>query len=427
MRGLRAPPARADPETAMSTAAALDVDFCRRAFAPLANGWIYLDNAGGSYVPEQVVEAMSAFMRECQCQPAWPFPASVSAAGRLRKAREGMASLLNADAGEVVIGPSTTLNVYVLAHALAPTLAAGDEIVVTDQDHEANRGAWRRLAERGVTVREWRLDPGTGDLDPADLDDLLGPRTRLVCFPHVSNIVGSVNDVAGITARAHAAGAMVCVDGVAAVAHGVPDVKALDVDFYLFSAYKLYGPHLAVLYGKRERIAAASNQNHFFHEGHPPENLNPGGLAYESVAALGGVLDYLDAVHDHHFETPENSLRARAVRVFERFRDHEAALMRTFVEYLEGRPELGLVGRRSADPERRAPTFSLRIPGHDPAAVAERLTAHRICAAHGHFYGYRCVEALGIDPARGVLRLSMVHYNTVEEIERLVSALDEVL
>ena len=404
----------------------LDVEFCRNFFPPLANGEVYFENAGGSYASRQVIEALEGYMRECQCQPGWRFASSRSARERLDRSESLMAEAINADRDEIVIGPSTTLNVYVLAHALAPLLEPGCEIVVTNQDHEANGGAWRRLADAGVVVREWRVDARSGDLPMDALDELLNERTKLVCFPHVSNIVGSVNDVEAITAKAHAAGAMVCIDGVATVAHQLPDMKALDVDFYLFSVYKMYGPHLAVMYAKREHIEAASNQNHFFHEGNIPEKLHPGGLSYESTASMAGIIDYLEAVYAHHFGAADNDLRGRLNKVYALFRKQESSLMAPVLEYLAGRPDIRLIGRNTADAHERAPTFSVTVAGRDPADIAMQLADRNICVGHGHFYGYRCVDALGIDPTQGVLRFSMVHYNTIDEVQRLTAALDEI-
>ena len=404
----------------------LDVEFCRSFFPPLDNGEVYFENAGGSYVPRQVIDAMDGYMRECQCQPGWRFASSRNARARLDRARHSMAEAINADRDEIVVGPSTTLNVYVLAHALAPLLPPGSEIVVTNQDHEANGGAWRRLAEAGVIVHEWRVDARSGDLNLSALDELLSERTRLVCFPHVSNIVGSVNDVETITAKAHAVGAMVCVDGVATVAHHLPDVKALDVDFYLFSVYKMYGPHLGVMYAKREHMAAASNQNHFFHASNVPEKLHPGGLSYESTASMAGIVDYLEAVYAHHFGASDNNMRTRLARVYELFQAHEATLMARALDYLLGRSDVRLIGRASDDSRQRAATFSVTVAGRDPADMASRLAEQGICVGHGHFYGYRCVEALGIDPAHGVLRFSMVHYNTLDEVDRFTAALDAI-
>lgn len=402
----------------------LDLDYVRAQFPNLGNGWAYLENAGGSYLPRNVIERMTAFMSESQVQPGAPNALSRLSEERLEASRRAMASMINAEPGEIVFGPSTTLNVYVLAQALRPLFATGDEIVVTNQDHEANGGAWRRLADTGLTVREWRIDPETGELDPAGLEALLGPRTRLVCFPHVSNIVGSVNPVAEIAAKARSAGALVCVDGVAYAAHGPIDVKALDVDFYLFSLYKLYGPHIAVLYGKRERIAETVNQNHYFHDGPTAAKLNPGGLSYEAVAGVSGILDYLEGVYRHHFETSENEPRIRLERVFALFAGQEEALSARLLDYLATRPDLRLIGSSDPARARRMPTFSLVPEGRPPAELCEALGAGRLAANHGHFYAPRCLEGVGVDPERGVLRISMVHYNTASEIDRLIEALE---
>jgi cysteine desulfurase family protein (TIGR01976 family) len=404
----------------------LDLDFVRRQFPNLGNGWAYFENAGGSYVPQSVIKRMTDFMTESQLQPEARNPLSALSTERLETARRLMARMINAETDEIVVGPSTTLNIYVLAQALRPLFRPGDEIVVTNQDHEANGGAWRRLAEFDIEVREWRIDPTSGELDPADLDGLLSERTRLVCFPHVSNIVGTVNPVAEITAKAHAAGAMVCVDAVAYAAHRPMDVKALDVEFYLFSLYKLYGPHIALLYGKRERILEAANQNHFFHGDNVPAKLNPGGLNYEAVASLSGIVDYFEAVYEHHFEAPENDLQARLGQVFGLFAEQEQRLTEPFLAYLADKPGVRLIGGRAPD-DRRLPTFSFVVEGRRPAEVVEALGRERIAVNHGHFYAHRCVEGLGIDPEEGVVRASMVHYNTGHEVDRLIQALDAAI
>ena len=411
----------------MTETATLDLDFVRRQFPNLGNGWAYFENAGGSYVPRSVIERMTAFLSESQVQPGALNALSQLSTERLDTARRLMAEMINAEPEEVVIGPSTTLNVYVLAQALRPLFEPGDEIVVTNQDHEANSGAWRRLAEFGLEVREWQIDPISGELDPSDLDRLLGPRTRLVCFPHVSNIVGTVNPVAEISAKAHAAGAMVCVDAVAYAAHRLMDVKALDVDFYLFSLYKLYGPHIALLYGKRARMLEAANQNHFFHDGKLPEKLNPGGLNYEAVASLTGIVEYFESVHAHHFAQPENDLHARLARVFDLFARQEQRLSEAFLAYLADKPGVRLIGGQAPDQDRRLPTFSFVVEGRRPAEIVEALGREKIALNHGHFYAHRCVAGLGLEPEEGVLRASMVHYNTGHEVERLIQALDAVI
>jgi selenocysteine lyase/cysteine desulfurase len=223
-----------------------DLDFVRDQFPafsePTLQGWAFFENAGGSYPAAATVRRLHEFYLKTKVQPYGPYPASRRAGTLMDESHERLATCLNVDRDEVHFGPSTSMNTYVLANALRPLMAEGDEIVVTNQDHEANSGAWRRLADTGITVREWRVDPQTGHLDPADLDRLLSERTRLVAFPHASNIVAEINPVAEIAAKVRNAGAMSVVDGVAAAPHGLPDVDALGADIYMFSSYKRNAP-----------------------------------------------------------------------------------------------------------------------------------------------------------------------------------------
>jgi len=196
----------------MTDRVSLDVDFARGHF-PGLDDWALFENAGGTLVADTVIERVRGYMTETQVQPGAPFPASAEAARRINESERLMAAMINAEPGEAMIGPSTTMNVYLLTQAIAHWFAPGDEIIVTNLDHEANNGAWRRLAERGVTIKEWQVDPATAELEIAALDDLLTERTRLVAFSQCSNIAGGINDVAAITRRVHDAGALVCVDG----------------------------------------------------------------------------------------------------------------------------------------------------------------------------------------------------------------------
>ena len=190
---------------------------------------------------------------------------------------------------------------------------------------------------------------------------------------------------------------MVCVDGVAFAAHDRIDVKEWDVDFYMFSLYKIYGPHLAVLYGKREAMARCRNQNHFFHDGKIPTILNPGGLNYESVASLKGIVDYFEAVHDHHFGAGGNELRDRLGKVFALFAHQEDLLARRFIEFLSSKPGVRLIGQKSGDRARRMPTISFSVDGRSSREIVEALAKQDLAVGNGHFYGYRCVSALGYD------------------------------
>ena len=406
----------------------LDLDFARRCFPPVVWDWAFFENAGGTFVPQSVVDRLAAFMVETHVQPGASYATSAEAARRMAAGQRLMAEMINADADEVIIGPNTTANVYVLARALRPWFGRGDEIIVTNLDHEANSGAWRRLGDHGVSVREWRINPDTAELEIADLERLLGERTRLVCFPHCSNVTGGITDAAAITRKVHDAGALVCIDGVAYAPHRAIDVKALDADFYLFSPYKVYGPHLGLLYGKREHLLAAHSQMHFFvGEDAIPLKLNVGGANHELTAALTGIADYFETLHHHHFAAPGNDFRQRVAEVYGLFAAHEEALAGRFMDFLSSHSRIRLFGPATADSARRAPTFSFIVEGSPSAAIPPRLEGHMVALRNGNFYARRLVQELGLDPDDGVVRASMVHYNTLDEVDRLIDALDRAL
>jgi selenocysteine lyase/cysteine desulfurase len=244
-----APPRRFGFDAVMQQ---LDTAWVRSQFpafaVPALRDQSFFENAGGSYPCRQVVDRLHRFYTERKVQPYAPYEVSRIAGDEMDEARSRLAAMLGVRPHELSFGPSTSANAYVLAQAVRKWLRPGDAVVVTDQDHEANSGFWRRLAADGVEVREWRIDPATGHLDPAGLEPLLADgRVRLVCFPHCSNVVAEINEVQGITALAHAAGARVCVDGVSYAPHGLPDVGAMGCDVYLFSAYKVYGPHQGLM------------------------------------------------------------------------------------------------------------------------------------------------------------------------------------
>ena len=406
---------------------AFDLDFVRSQFPafsePTLQGWGFFENAGGSYPAAATVRRLHEFYLKCKVQPYGPYPASRRAGALMDESYERIATCLNVDPDEVHFGPSTSQNTYVLANALRPLMEAGDEIIVTNQDHEANSGAWRRLAETGIVVLEWQVDPETGHLDPADLDNLLSARTRLVAFPHASNIVAEINPVAEIAARVRRAGAISVVDGVAFAPHGLPDVTALGTDIYMFSSYKSYGPHQGVLVVRRALAERAANQGHYFNAGAIGKRFTPAGPDHAQIAAMAGIADYIDALYTCHFTT-NLAADGRARRVHDLMRAQEVALMRPLLEYLRGRNDIRLLG--PADAESRAPTIALAHarPGEE---LARDLVAHRIMAGGGHFYSKRLVEALGIDAEHGVLRLSFLHYTSPAEIDQLIRALDQVL
>ena len=412
----------------LDTALSLDTAFCRRHFPALDGEWVFMENAGGTLVPDQVISRLNQFTSRHQVQPGEGYEASAIGAERIADGRASLAQLINADVGEIVIGPSTTSNVYVLSHALRPLLQPGDEIIVTNQDHEANNGSWRRLEAKGIVLREWRMNAETEDLEIEDLLPLLGGKTKLVCFNHCSNIAGMFRDVKEIARRVHEAGALVCVDGVAALPHRRVDVKALDVDFYLYSPYKVFGPHMGVLYGKRNLLALLANQSHYFlGEDDYQRRLCPGGYNYELTAAAAGMAEYFDCVHAHHFPGANLETQARLDQVFELFAGHERTMAQRIEDYLNSRAGLRLVARGAAGRRERIGVFAFTVDGRNSGEIAARLRAGRIGLHADDFYAARCIDALGLRERGGVVRASLVHYNDAADVDRLLGHLDETL
>ncbi|MFW8592929.1 aminotransferase class V-fold PLP-dependent enzyme [Cribrihabitans neustonicus] len=405
----------------------LDLDFVRAQFPafsqPCLEGQAFFENAGGSYTCRQVIDRLTRFYTQRKVQPYAPYEASRLAGAEMDEARSRLAALMGVETDELSFGPSTTQNTYVLAQAFRQHLNSGDAIIVTNQDHEANSGPWRRLAESGIEVREWQIDPQTGHLDPARLEALLDPKVRLVCFPHCSNVVGEINPVAEITAIAHAAGAYVCVDGVSYAPHGLPDVGALGADIYMFSAYKTYGPHQGVMVIRRGLGEVLPNQAHFFNAGTLYKRFTPAGPDHAQVAASAGMADYFDALAAHHGCT-DTAPSARGAFVHDLMRKQEVSLLQPLLDAVKTRNGLRLLGPGEASC--RAPTVALAL--NRPAEpVAAQLAEHGIMAGGGDFYAVRALHAMGIDPGEGVLRVSFTHYTAPQEVARLIEALDRVL
>ena len=406
----------------------LDLAFVRAQFPafsePSLDGWAFFENAGGSYTCRQVIDRLLGFYTRLKVQPYYPYPASEAAGAAMDEAYERLAAYLGVGADEVHLGPSTSQNTYVLERALRSMWTEGDEIVVSDQDHEANAGAWRRMAETGIVVREWPVDRATGALDPTDLDELLTDRTRLVAFPHCSNVVAAINPVSEIVVRAHEVGAVVVSDGVAWAPHGLPDVGSLGVDIYLFSLYKTWGPHLGLMTVKRELLESMANQGHFFNAGEPRKRLLPAGPDHAQIAASAGVADYLDTVHAHHFGGGVDAAE-RGRRLAGLFREHESRLLRPLMEWLRGRDDVRIVGPE--DPVERAPTVSILPLRKTVSEVHRALTDRKVMAGFGHFYGVRPLTGMEIPTEPGVLRLSFLHYTSEAEVRQLIAALEAAL
>jgi len=408
----------------------LDINFARTQFPafsePSLQGFAHFENAGGSYACGPVVGRLHRYYCETKVQPYYGFEPSRIAGEQMDQARTRMAAWLNVATDEVHFGPSTSQNTYVVAQALRQHLKPGDEVIVTNQDHEANIGSWRRLESEGIIIREWQVDPDSAELDVADLDSLLNERTRVVAFTHCSNIVGSVHPVREWTDKIHAAGAIAIVDGVSYAGHGLPDVEALGADIYLLSLYKVYGPHLGVMAMRKELNGQLPNQGHFFNVDHTTDRFTPAGPDHAQIAAVNGVIDYFESIYAHHYADQTGCKPAQQARlVAQLFQQAERANLSPLLEFLAHRPGVRLIGKATIDS--RAPTVAITVKGRGPEDIAAELAVQKIGIGNGNCYAHRLMPALGIPPEQGVVRLSFVHYTTHDELTRLIEALDKIL
>ena len=416
-----------------SSLEAFDVDFARSHCPALevpvgGTPWALFDNAGGTVVPRQVIDRVTAYMSRYQIQLGASYPLSVEASEAVRAGHRAMVEWLGAEEGEVVLGPSTTVNLDLLARCLRAQWQPGDVVVVTDLDHEANIGCWRRLEDSGIEIRTWNLRTDTADLVLDDLDPLLDDRVRLVAMTQASNVVGRIHDVRAVADRVHDAGALLCVDGVGYAPHRRVDVRALGVDFYAFSLYKAFGPHVGALYGRRELLEAAGNPNHFFiPDDDLPYKLEPAGVCHELVAALPGMLDYVADLDRHHGGDPAEGVRASLGRVFERVAAHEERLAAPLLAFLDAHPKVRIVGPATANRRARLPIVAFVVEGHKSSTIPPQLDREQLAARWGHFYAHRAITALGLHDRDGIVRVSLAHTNTAEEIDRLIIALDRIL
>ncbi len=412
----------------------LDLEFVRSnfpAFArPINTGVSFFENAGGSFACAQTIDALCEYYTDFKVQPYSEFDSSRRAGEQMDRSRSRWAEALGVEEREVVFGPSTSANTYVLANAFAAVLEPGHDVIVTNQDHEANTGAIRRAAERvGCTILEWRIDPQSGLLDVADLEALLSERTALVTVPHASNIIGSENDVARITHLAHAVGARVIVDGVSYAPHSIPDVGAIGADVYLFSLYKTYSVHQGLMVVRAGLMAELPNQSHYFNDSVADKRLNPAGPDHAQVAAAGAVLDYIEASHRHHGGSSIEDLPAATASVSALWRAHEDSLTPVLLDVLADRDDVRLLGPAAIGTVdgHRCPTIAFSPLAHDPLDVAHGLVERGVQTSSGHYYAARLLDGLGLDPDRGVVRLSFVHYTSPADVERAAAALVDVL
>lgn len=407
----------------------LDIEFIRRQFPafeePSLKDSAFFENAGGSYMCRDVIDRFDTYFRKTKVQPYHPSPAAQRAGEWMDEGYRALAPWMNVPAEQIFYGPSTSQNTYVLANAMLDWLRPGDEVIVSTQNHEANIGVWYRLAAHGVVVREWAINPETGALDTDSLKGLLSDKTKLLTFPHCSNILGEINPVDDICRLARQHKVKTVVDGVSYAGHGFPDMSQLDADIYLFSLYKIYGPHLGGIVIQQDMLERLTHQAHFFLKGIREKSLYPAGPDHASVAAIAGISSYFERVCAHHATGEAATEQGKANMLRALFRKAERRACAPLLDYCSSNPRITIVGPSST--ENRAPTVSLHVKGHQPAELAHKLGQAGILCGSGHFYSYRLLKAMGMDPQEGVIRFSMVHYNTAEEAQKLVEKLDELL
>jgi cysteine desulfurase family protein (TIGR01976 family) len=421
---------------------AYDVDAARSHFPSLARRGpdgrplAWLDGPGGTQVPEECLAAMDAYLRASNANTHGRFAASAETDALVAGVRAGVADLLGtADVDEVAFGPNMTTLTFALSRAIGASLAPGDEVVVSRLDHDANVAPWLAMArERGLVVRWIGVREEDCTLDLADLERALGPRTRLVAVGLASNAVGTINPVRDIAARVHAAGALLWVDAVHGAPHLPIDVGDLGADFLVFSAYKVYGPHLGVLWGRRALLEALPPY-HVRPAGDAiPGRLETGTAAHELLAGLGGTLRYLEWLGVAMGDGPgqpgmnDGGRRGRFLAAMTAVQAWERRLVLRLIERVERLP--GLRIRGITEPSRaaeRCPTIAFTIDGHHPADVASALGERGLYVWDGDYYAFELSRLLGVAEQGGMLRVGLVHYSTDEEIERLGAALEAIL
>jgi cysteine desulfurase family protein (TIGR01976 family) len=418
-------------EPSLATAA-LDLTWVRSQFPSLAqtvNGHpaVFLDGPGGTQVPQRVIDAIAGYLRRDNANTGGAYATSRRTDTMIAEARSAVADFLHCGADEVAFGPNMTTLTYAMSRAIGRDLNPGDEIVVTRLDHDANVSPWLAMAEdRGVTVRWAEIGDEDCTLDMADLASKINSKTRLVAAGYASNAVGTINPVKEIVRLAHSGGALAYIDAVHYGPHGLIDVAALDCDFLVCSTYKFFGPHMGVLFGKRQHLQRLRP-----YKVRPNTNAIPncwewGTLNHEGIAGIADCVDYLAAVGRR--ARPEVATRRAAIEAaYEAIHEHERALLERMISGLHKIPCLKIYG--ITDPARfheRCATLASRIEGHTPLELATKLGERGFFTWDGNYYALNLTEHLDVEKSGGFLRIGLVHYNTVEEVDRLLAALREI-
>ena len=406
------------------------ISWVRESFPALNSGdnFIFFDNGAGAQVPQTVLDAVQHHLISRNVQRGGRYRQSREVDESIQRARESVAMFLNApDPAEVAFGMNATSFIRIVSQAIAENIRDRREIIVTDLDHEANVATWLDLQRRGFEIRWWKMrDDGT--LHTSDLEPLLSPRTRLVACTMASNALGSIVDVKEVARMAHAVGAEVFLDAVHYAPHGALDVQLLDCDYLVCSGYKIFAPHMGFVWGKREALEALPTFREDFIPNQVPMKIEVGTFVYENVAGMDAAVGYLEELGTRvQPDAPPASRRSRLLLAMEMIRAYEASLSRQLLQELSALDGIALYGVR--DPlkiDQRVPTVCFNLRGVAPCTVSEKCAAQGIGVRDGNMYSPRLLQRLHIPPETGAVRASLVHYNTIDEIQRFVDVLREI-
>lgn len=416
------------PTAEQTSSTSLDLAWVRAQFPSLAhsvNGQpaVFLDGPGGTQVPQRVIDAISDYLARDNANTGGAYQTSRNTDHMIAEARAAMADFLNCDADEVVIGPNMTTLTYAMSRALGRELGPGDEIVLTLLDHDANFSPWKSLEEQGVTIRTVNFNPAECTLDMHGLARKITSHTRLVAVGYASNAVGTINNVAEVVRLARQAGALSYIDAVHYAPHGTIDVRALDCDFLACSTYKFFGPHMGVLYGKREHLKRLRPYKVRPNTSNIPNCWEWGTLNHECIGGIKACVDYWEEL-GRRAKPTVRSRREAIVAAHEAIQPHERAMMERMIAGLLAVPGLKLYG--ISDPRRfenRCATIAVRIEGQTPLELATKLGDRGFFTWDGNYYALNVTEQLDVERLGGFLRIGLVHYNTMEEVERMLATL----
>ena len=422
----------AEQASSPSSSTALALTWVRSQFPALAqtvnkHPAVFLDGPGGTQVPQQVIDAITDYLSRNNANTGGAYHTSRHTDRMIAEARSAMGDFLNCDADEIVFGANMTTLTFAMSRAIGRDLAPGDEIVLTLLDHDANFSPWKALEEKGVIIRTVKFNEEDCTLDMQDLAAKIGKRTRLVAVGYASNAVGTINNVAEIVRLARQAGALSYLDAVHYAPHGPIDVRALECDFLVCSTYKFFGPHMGVLYGKREHLKRLRPYKVRPNTDNIPNCWEWGTLNHECIAGIKACVDYWEEL-GRRAKPAVTSRRAAILAAHEAIHEHERAMMGRMIAGLLAIPGLKLYG--ITDPRRfehRCATIVVRIEGHTPLELATMLGERGFFTWDGNYYALNLTEQLDVERLGGFLRIGLVHYNTMKEVERLLAALREIV